>query len=140
MDINPFFRKLYELFPIREFMIYDDSGRGNGPYIFYPKYNDWKEYKKGYKLGIKMRNKKYKKDINKVKKKFSNMPNRKNIDIYKLFLTISGFYEGFGDGNEDIIGKTSWTSIRKSIKEDLELLSEDMYNWGANNDKTYVVK
>lgn len=68
------------------------------------------------------------------------MPGKKYKDIYKKFLTISGFYEGFGDGNEDIIGKISWTTIKESIKGSLDLLSEDMYNWGANNDKTYVVK
>ena len=61
IDVHPFFRKLYELFSTREFMIFDDSGKGNGPYVFYPKYDEWKEYKKGYNLGLKMRNKKYKK-------------------------------------------------------------------------------
>lgn len=80
IDVHPFFRKLYELFSTREFMIFDDSGKGNGPYVFYPKY-EWKEYKKGYNLGVKMRNKKYKKHINKIKKNLE-ICQVKNIKIF----------------------------------------------------------
>ena len=74
ITIHPFYNKLYKLFPNKPFQVYDDSGIGNGPYVFYPKYSDWSEYKKGEKIGIKLKNKtiSHKKALEQIKNFIKN--------------------------------------------------------------------
>jgi len=136
IKIYPFFEELHGLFPTRNFEIYDDSGRGTGPFIFYPKYSDWVEYKTGYKLGEKLRIKavnKYASDViqkklDDLKKKFSVMPRKKKVDIYKTYLTINGFLEGLLDHDEDLIAMTDWESILGSIEYSLEFMEDELYD------------
>ena len=130
IKVDPFFIKLQDLFPTREFMIFDDGSKGSGPFIFYPKTSDWVEYKKGYKLGENMRKRKNvkKEHLSKLKKQFSDMPDRKHVDAYKKCLTITGFYEGLLEKDMDIIALTNWKGVMGNIKFQLEFMEDDLYD------------
>ena len=128
--IEPFFNKLLNLFPNKPFEIYEDSGIGNGPYIFYPKYSEWSEYKKGEKLGISLKNKKVssKKVLQRIKQ-WKKLPEKTNKQLLKKLLIIEGFNEGWSGCDQDIIGCTSWVQVKNKIKEIFEITIDDLIKY-----------
>lgn len=130
VKINPFFKKLSELFPDREFMIYDDSGQGKGPFIYYPWYVEWNEYKNGEKIGLQMRKNKNitKQEIIKIKEKFKKLPQRKHVDMIKKFIIINGYLESLLDNNQHMLDVESFSHVLGNIEYNMEFIEDELYD------------
>ena len=122
--VDPFFVQLFKLFPDRPFQVYAD---GPGKWIWYPKYYDWPEYKRGEKVGDELRRGKttIKKALDFVKR-VRKMPDKTRKQLYNKYLAIAGFAETFGQYNIDIVGQVSWKRVRGSmrleVKEYIDIL------------------
>jgi len=82
-----------------------------------PMYSKWGEYRKGYKLGERIRKgriKSVKTAISKYKRLVGST--RSNRSAYLADLTLCGFWEGLTTRNNDCLGRTSWKLVRESIK------------------------
>jgi len=112
--VDPFFAKLFKLFPDRPFEVYPDSP---GVWVWYPKHNDWPEYKRGERVGIALRQKKTSvKKALAFLKRWSKMPEKTNRQVYRKLVVLGGFHEGLSDSNSGHIDLVSWKVIRKALK------------------------
>ncbi len=112
--VDPFFAKLFKLFPDRPFEVYPSSP---GVWVWYPKHGVWPEYKRGEKVGDELRRGKItiKKALDFVKR-VRKMPDKTRKQLYKKYLAIAGFAETFGQYNIDIVGQVSWKRVREDVR------------------------
>ena len=142
VKINPFFKKLSELFPDREFIIYDDSGQGKGPFIYYPWYEEWNEYKNGEKIGLQMRKNKNitKQEIIKIKEKFKKLPQRKHVDMINKFIMINGFLESLLIDWQSMLDVESFSHVLGDIEYNMEFIEDELYDHILDYDPELIKK
>jgi hypothetical protein len=115
VEVHPFFAELWDTFPDKDFVVYDDSGRKEGPFLLYPQTKLWSEYLEGAALA-KRGAKKAREELERIGQRLKTM--RRRTDRYLCFVTLIGFLETATSVNWDAEAVVSWSGVdRKELVE-----------------------